>query len=116
MKHILVADNDTGITAMVTSTLGSYHVTVAHNGFEAVALASTLPQCDLLITDYLMPGLNGDELMERLRQERPGMKTALFTGFSRLVTDPRTEFDAVWEKPIRPAFLRSQVEQLIGAA
>lgn len=116
MKHILIADDNPGVAALVARSLPGYTVTTAHNGVEALVLAKTLPQCDLLITDYLMPVLNGEQVADRLRVDRPSVKTLLMTGFGSLIAMDATATDAQLAKPFRPAALRHAVADLIGLA
>ena len=116
MKHILVADDNTAMTALVERALPGYHVTVAHNGLEALVLARTLEHCDLLITDYLMPLLNGEQVAARLRAERPSVKTLLMTGFGPIVRPSADATDLQLPKPFAPRALREKVEALIGRA
>lgn len=116
MKHILIADDNAGIAALVARSLPGYKVTTAHNGVEALVLAKTLPQCDLLITDYLMPVLNGEQVATRLRVDRPTVKTLLMTAYGPLVALDANATDAQLAKPFRPEALRHAVADLIGLA
>lgn len=114
MKHILVADDDTCVAALIARALPDYRVTIAHNGIEALALANTLPTCDLLITDYLMPSLLGDELTGRLRQSRPALKTLMITGHGAFIDTDSCPTDAQLSKPLHVRALRQVVDSLIG--
>jgi len=116
MKHILIADDNVGVTALVARSLPGYQITTAHNGIEALVLAKTLPQCDLLITDYVMPALSGEQVAARLRVERPSVKTLLMTGYGSIVNPDAGATDAQLSKPFHPATLRNAVEKLIGEA
>ena len=116
MKHILVADDNVGMTSLVARALPGYHITTAHNGLEALVLARTLPQCDLLITDYVMPALTGDQIATRLRVDRPSVKTLLMTGHGPIVNPDAAATDAQLAKPFHPAALRDAVTKLIGRA
>ena len=110
MKHILIADDNVGLAALVARSLPGYQITTAHNGIEALVLAKTLPKCDLLITDYLMPALTGEQVATRLRVDRPSVKTLLMTGFGSIVNPDATATDAQLSKPFRPVTLRNAVE------
>ena len=118
MKHILIADDNIGMAALVARALPDYHVTTAHNGIEALVLAKTLPRCDLMITDYMMPAMNGTQVANRLRSERPSVKTLLMTGHNDVVgLEPETYgTDDFLAKPFRPSVLRAKVQALIGRA
>jgi two-component system, OmpR family, phosphate regulon response regulator PhoB len=72
--HILVVEDEQPLITLLTYNLGAagYAVTVETRGDDAeVALAETQP--DLVILDWMLPGLSGIELCRRLRQ-RPATK------------------------------------------
>jgi CheY-like chemotaxis protein len=115
-KHILIADDNVTLTTLIARTLSGYEITTAHNGAEALVLAKTMPRCDLLITDYLMPAMNGEQVATRLRAERPSVKTLLMTGFASIVNPSPSATDDQLAKPFDPATLRTRVATLIGAA
>lgn len=114
MKHILIADDNIGVTALLARALPDYKITTAHNGLEALVLAKTLPECDLLITDYVMPAMSGAEVASRLRVERPSVKTLLVTGHGAYVNAEAAGTDDHLAKPFRPSVLREKVFALIG--
>ena len=114
MKHILVADDDVGMLHLIGRALPDYRVTVARDGIEALAISSHLGDCDLLITDYMMPTMTGDELVGRLRASRPALKTLLVTSHSEFVNAEGCGADAHLPKPFHIAALRDAVTNLIG--
>ncbi len=60
-----------------------YAVLAAASGPEALALAAgTGRPIDLLLTDVVMPGMNGHELAERLREARPGLPVLYASGYT----------------------------------
>lgn len=115
MKNVLIADDDAGMLRMMQRALAGYSVTVARSGPEALVLASRLGNCDLLITDYLMPSMMGDELAGRLRETLPAVKTLMVTGHSAFVNSARCGTDAQLAKPFQCSQLRDAVSSLIGA-
>jgi two-component system, cell cycle sensor histidine kinase and response regulator CckA len=115
MKRILVVEDNVGVGNVIAACLASYDVTVTHNGPEALARASQLSGCDLLITDYLMPSIPGDEVARRLRQIHPEAKTMLLTGFGENISVDRSAVDVQMAKPFAPDALRNTVKHLIGA-
>ncbi|HYL92507.1 MAG TPA: response regulator [Alphaproteobacteria bacterium] len=61
-----------------------YKVLLASNGKEALALSEGHSgQIDLLLTDVVMPEMNGLELAETLLASRPGLKVVFISGFPR---------------------------------
>jgi CheY-like chemotaxis protein len=113
MKHILVADDNVGVAAFVARALPGYHVTLSSNGLEALALARTQP-CDLLITDFVMPALTGEQVATRLRLEKPSVRTILMTAHQDFVAISQDHVDGLLSKPFAATALRAKVESLIG--
>ena len=117
MKRILVVDDDSSVLHVVTRALETYDLMVARDGVEALALARTQPTLDLLITDFLMPEMTGDELIARLREQRPNLKALVITGHFEILDRESPEW---WRnephllKPFRVQALRDVVESLIG--
>ncbi len=68
MQTILVADDDPKLTAMLRRTLTyeGYNVVVAANGYDALSQAEG-QRPDLLVLDWMMPGLDGPGVIQRLR-------------------------------------------------
>lgn len=72
-KHVLVVEDETAIREMVAFALrkADFRVTLAANADAAlVAIADATP--DLVLLDWMLPGLSGLELARRLRGERSG--------------------------------------------
>jgi len=68
MANILLVDDDPSLCALVHSQLESagYSVTTATDGSEALRLATTTPP-DLIVSDIMMPGVSGFDLLKALR-------------------------------------------------
>jgi signal transduction histidine kinase/ActR/RegA family two-component response regulator len=64
-------------------TQHGYRVWVARTPEEAIAIASQHPhQIDLLITDVVMPGMNGRELSQRIAAHQPGLRRVFMSGYT----------------------------------
>lgn len=116
MKHILIADDDGGMLKLISRSLPDYRVSIARSGVEALAVASALPLCNLLITDYMMTPMLGDELTGRLRALRPHIKTLVVSSHADAIDAGAFGADAQLAKPFAPAALREAVSSLIGEA
>ncbi len=83
--RILFVDDEKGFLtagAEILEQIG-YRVTTADRGEDAVALfAADAMAFDLVITDLVMPGMTGLELVQRLRKMRPEIDIILCSGFS----------------------------------
>jgi YesN/AraC family two-component response regulator len=80
--RVLIVDDEAGIRELICNVLAKkgYETLEAENGLQALELARLCP-CDLVITDQVMPGMNGLELIERLRAERYPARYLLISGF-----------------------------------
>ena len=56
-------------------------VEAAPGGCEALARLEAGTPCDILISDIQMPGTDGEKLLERALELRPGIKVILITGY-----------------------------------
>lgn len=79
--NVIVVD-DEGIVrdtlAMVLSNNG-FDVLTAESGLEGLQILAHTP-AEFLITDFLMPNMNGAELLEKATQIHPGVKVILMSG------------------------------------
>lgn len=62
LKDILVVDDDTSVLWVVASALSGFRVSLALDCHETLVIVRTDP-VDLLIVDYLMPSMTGQELV-----------------------------------------------------
>ena len=104
-KKILVADDDAMIGRSLEVRLrhAGYEVDVAHDGLEAAQFAE-LGDPDLVLLDVFMPGLDGFEVIDRMRQDPRLIDTpviALTASKAPLVRDRllRRGVRACFEKP-----------------
>ena len=82
---ILVVDDDDQLRKVVSSMLrhAGYTTLAAADGSEALALAeSHQGAIGLLLSDILMPGMDGHELARRIQLSRPGLRVVLMSGAS----------------------------------
>jgi two-component system cell cycle sensor histidine kinase/response regulator CckA len=108
--RVLVVDDEPQICEFVSRVLddAGYQVTTAGDGPGAIALVAERGAPDLLLTDFRMPQMNGDELAARLRQSLPDLKVLYLTGYSQALFDNRPllwEGEAFLDKPCSPAEL-----------
>ncbi|WP_395094691.1 sigma-54-dependent transcriptional regulator [Armatimonas sp.] len=79
---ILVVDDEPNLRRVLSAVLArdGHEVLVADGGREAVRKAKAEPKLNLLITDYLMPDMNGLEVLEAVRKHHPGLRTLIISG------------------------------------
>jgi len=76
-ETVLVVDDDAemlGLTHLMLTRSG-YNVLIAGSGKEALKLLEAAPELtvDLLLVDLIMPGMNGNELVDHIHKRRPGL-------------------------------------------
>jgi CheY-like chemotaxis protein len=112
---LLVDDEDLvrESTANMLTDLG-WLVIEADSGEAAISCMRTMDGPDLLITDYLMPGMSGAELARQVRAIRPELPILIVSGYAEAEGIasglPRLN------KPFRKDELASTVSSLLGAA
>jgi len=95
-----------------------YHVLSARDGNEALKIAHAQEGIDLLITDVVMPGMNGVELARELRKLRPSLKVLYTSGYSAGLVGETDAWGTPVEflqKPVRPDVLVARVRKLVQA-
>ena len=116
-RRILVVDDDESIRTFLGHVLTEegYEVTLV-NGYDE-ALASVQNETyDLVITDVMMPGKDGIDLLTELKGRMPGLKVVVMSGVGRkavlLEIASVLEADSVLEKPFGRQALLTAVREL----
>ena len=116
---VLVVEDEPLILMAVVEYLedASHKVMAAANGAEALALIEQWPaKFSALVTDYHMPyGVNGGQLVERMRQNYPDIPMLIVTARADVVTAEFQERHGVemLAKPYDPDHLVATVERLL---
>ena len=117
----ILFDRVEGVRALTVRILASagYRVYEGCDGVDALDTLRTLSEpVDLLISDVMMPRMNGSELTAHFQRMQPGTPILLISGYMDEETVRRAfnEPDAILPKPFTPDALLSRVRELIGAA
>ena len=121
-ETILLVEDDANLRGLVARVLSDcgYTVCVAAGGVEALAIAQNpLTLIDAVITDVVMPGMNGRQLVEKLLVSRPGIGSLLMSGYTdddvlrRGVLHGETAF---LQKPFTPDQLARKVRGVLDRA
>jgi len=118
-ETILLVEDEREVRALVCDVLSDrgYRVLMADGPVEALRLASgTSEPIDLLVTDVVMPDMNGLALAERLLVDRPEMKVLYMTGYSNevVLAHGTPQAGALIEKPFTPRELAGRVREALG--
>jgi PAS domain S-box-containing protein len=118
-EAILVVEDDKDLRAYLIEVLRdlNYHVIGAHDAVAALGILEQLDiKIDLLLTDVVMPGMNGRELSRRARELRPMLKVIFMSGYSRnaVVHHGRVDRDVqLIQKPISLQDLSARLRDIL---
>ncbi len=115
---VLIVDDDPEMLDMLTRILHreNYDLLTASDGADGLEKAKTAKDVALLVTDYDMPGLTGNELADRVREIYPDVKILFQSGFSDLLfTEDGSLGDGVafLRKPFTARTLRESARMVL---
>lgn len=116
MHHILLVDDDEHFrrSLVIQLELSGYHVTEAEGGEAALHLlkkahGQQIPE--LVITDFRMPEMNGEQFVQELRKDHPRMPVVVISAYEPPDTLKR---DAFLRKPFRIGEMTNCMTQLFS--
>ena len=117
-ETILVVEDEDSVRSFLVETLQdlNYKVREAADGSAALALFKTGRfHLDLLLTDIIMPGLNGRELADELHRLQPNLKVLFMTGYAgNPVGEDQAEDDvSLLQKPLTQAALAARIREML---
>lgn len=116
-ETILLVEDRIGFRALMANLLGDtgYKVLVAHDTDDALRIAEQHPtKIHALVTDVVMPRLNGRELAQRVRQMRPDIRLLFMSGHDDAESDADTAEDVGFlHKPFTPEDLERELRRLL---
>lgn len=119
-ETILLVDDNEQVKSALGAILGmrGYKVLQAENGPKALELAENYSgNIDLLVTDMVMPNMNGRELAEILSSQRPQLKVIYMSGFTEdfVLRQGVTKGTAFLRKPASAADLLQKVREMLDS-
>jgi PAS domain S-box-containing protein len=121
-ETILVVEDEPEVREIVVRALrrGGYRVVVCGSGAEALALVErgdARPQ--LVVTDVVLPGMDGRSVAEALRSRDPGVRVLFVSGYTQDVVEDHGVVDAgigFLQKPFTPSDLLARVRMVLDGA
>ena len=117
-ETVLVVEDAEPLRRLICEALSAsgYKVLFAPDGQEALRIVSREGSVDLLLTDVIMPGMNGPALAKQVRSLRPGTKILYMTGYSGefIRADMLTPGVSFIQKPFTPADLGRKIRKLLA--
>jgi CheY-like chemotaxis protein len=118
-RTILVVEDDAALRTVIVRILS----TAGHRVLDAANPADALDRygdagtshVDAVLTDYLMPGMTGDELIERLHRARPGLPALLISAYRPNLRPAEGPAVAFLAKPFTGAALLRRLQEILGS-
>lgn len=122
MAHIVLAEDDMAMRQFLDSALqkAGHEVIPFEDGRAAYDYLKQTPAIDLLLTDIVMPSMDGLELSQRAVKLHPSLKVLFITGFSAVALGEKKKINAVpptdkvITKPFHLGDLVKQVEHILA--
>src|SRR5579864_9518955 len=117
--NILLVDDEPGMLRYIRTLLevDNYKVETACTGEEALQRVEKGLEPDMVLLDVLMPGIDGLQTLEQLRQMRPGVKVVMLSCVSdtrKVVQAMRLGAQDYLTKPFQKAELDAVIDQCLG--
>ena len=113
VRQILVVDDEPAVCDAIKMMLKfDGHAVQTANGSKAVLSLLEQGKFDLIITDYSMPGMKGDELAAVIKQRLPHQPIIMITAYAEMLKssgDPLPGVDFIISKPFSLADLREAI-------
>jgi len=119
MAHILLAEDDESLRKFLAQALvrAGHEVTDFGDGSEAWECLKGV-RVDLLLTDIVMPGMDGIELAKRAAEMNQALKIMFITGFAAVALHPSSQAPKqakVLSKPFHLREIVAEVDRMIAA-
>jgi CheY-like chemotaxis protein len=119
MGRILVVEDDPTVRLLVTEilTVSGYTTIEAAAPDEALVLVEQIPPVDLILTDMVMPGMDGTALVARLLERWPGTRVLFMSGYADLALAESGIIAAGFDfigKPFTPRSLTAKLRQVMA--
>lgn len=118
MARILLADDDPAMRSFLSAALekAGHDICACEDGLQALEKLKSEAPFDLLLTDIVMPGMDGIELSEAAKALYPTLKILFITGFSGIAAQKSETSDGgaqIMSKPFHLIDLIGQVNELL---
>ncbi|MBI5073715.1 MAG: PAS domain S-box protein [Nitrospirae bacterium] len=120
-ETIIVVDDDPSIRRLIGDILKplGYRLFIADDGEEALNIAGREGSVDVLLTDVIMPNMNGKQLADIFRRDYPGVKIVFMSGYTDETISRQGvlhEGDILIQKPLSPAKLTGRLREILDQA
>ena len=116
-ERVLIVDDDNVFRSEFKDCFEEYGITEAANGEEALAILKKPNEIDLVFLDVRMYGLNGLDVLSRIRKLNAKLRVVMLTGYGSkdvAVDALRGQADDYIEKPLNIEVTRQIIEKFLG--
>ncbi|MCU1324144.1 MAG: response regulator receiver modulated metal dependent phosphohydrolase [Acidobacteriaceae bacterium] len=116
-ERVLVVDDEEAVRSVVAALLerSGYLTVVASGAEEALQSLQQGPECDLILSDIMMPGTDGLTLLQRICVEHPGMPVVMISAVQDLHVATNAFRSGAVDYLVKP-FTRSQLDAVVVRA
>jgi len=114
-KNILIVDDEAIIRDLCSRALKGYNLREARSGEEALAIFDK-GGVDVILTDVMMPGMDGIELLRRLKEKEPTIVVIVMTGLAEkdvILSALKADADDFISKPVNLLQLKTAVDNAL---
>ena|SRR5579863_7077489 len=114
--RLLIVDDEVALLDLIKRYLErmGYEVDVASSAEDALAHFEPDPQrYACVLTDLVLPGINGEQLLERMREKNPKLRALISSGYPYEPSSKKTLF---LQKPYVPKMLAETLDKLLGGS
>lgn len=111
--RVLLVDDEAGLRELLKKYLErlGYQVDACMSAEDGLALFEADPRrYALVLTDLTLPGLSGEEMLERMRAREPDLRAIVASGYPY---EPRSRQFAFLQKPFLPKMLAEVIETML---
>ena len=119
MARILIVDDDVSMLSFLSAALkrSNHEVITEENGQKALDILMNDNNFDLILSDVIMPGMDGIELSQKVAKILPKLKIMFITGFSAVALgdkNPHKTGNQVISKPFHLGDLVERVNEMLA--
>jgi nitrogen-specific signal transduction histidine kinase/CheY-like chemotaxis protein len=111
-KHeILLVEDEKSIMDFIKNSFSSFNITFSNNAIEAIKMLGNFRDLKLLITDLMLPNINGQELYYKVQQKFPNVKVLFISGYGQNMIEIKNAY--FLQKPFSIKELREKIEEIL---
>lgn len=113
MSRLLIVDDEPTLLQLLRRYLErqGHQVETCESGEAALVISTGVGDFDLLITDLTLPGINGAELIARMRATQPALPALIASGYPYVPQLPGVRF---LQKPFLPNMLAEEISKILA--